>query len=277
MPSSLLSIDVVIPVYNAERTLRTAVDSVLAQAPLNVLWLVDDGSTDGSWALMQALAQQHPHQVKALRMPANAGVAAARNWGLKHSHADLVAFLDADDSYLPEALAVAQMAMQSAPSMGLVRLGLQPQGFSDAIMQHPQFAHAWRVLQMTVGGNTVFRRGLLLACGGFPEDALFKKWGGEDGALGIALTHAAVVGTVFEKPFVVHNYHEGVHAMRLLNAHLGLAQDMQVTQEDMAAAEAVTQRVVRQLGAVLQALAVEQTGICELHLQYGATGGAHGN
>ena len=95
-------IDVVIPCYNTEHTLVRAVESVLQQNNLGHLWLIDDASTDNTFALALQLAKQYPDRISVEQMPKNSGVAMARNWGAMlsaKSAVDFVAFLDADDAY----------------------------------------------------------------------------------------------------------------------------------------------------------------------------------
>ena len=74
-------IDVVIPCYNAEQTLVRAVESVLLQGNLGRLWLIDDVSTDNTFALTLQLAAQYPDRISVEQMAKNSGVAMARNWG----------------------------------------------------------------------------------------------------------------------------------------------------------------------------------------------------
>ncbi|MBQ8556979.1 MAG: glycosyltransferase family 2 protein [Clostridia bacterium] len=95
-----MSIDVIIPAYNAGDTLRRAVDSALA-CPLVRVILVNDGSTDGTAAIADAYARGG--RVMVIHQE-NRGVSAARNAGLDAAEADWVAFLDADDVLLPGAL-----------------------------------------------------------------------------------------------------------------------------------------------------------------------------
>jgi glycosyltransferase involved in cell wall biosynthesis len=90
----------VVPVYNGERYLREALDSIAAQTyrPIEII-VVDDGSTDGSAtiaATYQAPIRVHPQQ--------NAGPAAARNRGIRDARGEYLAFLDADDVWHPEKL-----------------------------------------------------------------------------------------------------------------------------------------------------------------------------
>ena len=93
-------ISVVIPVYNGERYLGQAIESVLAQAyrPLEII-VVDDGSTDGS----ATLSQQFGPPVRYHYQP-NAGVGAARDLGAMLAQGEFLAFLDADDLWVPNKL-----------------------------------------------------------------------------------------------------------------------------------------------------------------------------
>lgn len=68
-------IDVIIPCYNAEQTLVRAVQSALNQPELGKIWLVDDGSTDGTLALALSLQKQLPEKICVEKMPKNGGVA----------------------------------------------------------------------------------------------------------------------------------------------------------------------------------------------------------
>jgi glycosyltransferase involved in cell wall biosynthesis len=86
-------VSVVIPVFNGERFLREAVESVLAQkySPVEII-IVDDGSTDGTATVARSLSEtvRYLHQT-------NQGPAAARNRGIKQARGSLIAFADADD------------------------------------------------------------------------------------------------------------------------------------------------------------------------------------
>ena len=88
-------VSIIVPVFNAERFLAEALDSVWAQqyGPFEVL-VIDDGSTDGSADLVAA--RQRPG-LELLRCRENHGPGAARNVGLAAARGDLITFLDADD------------------------------------------------------------------------------------------------------------------------------------------------------------------------------------
>lgn len=97
-----LNISVIIPVYNAERFLQRAVESVLRQPQVTELILVEDGSNDESLRICKE-QQSLSNKIKVFYHAghANKGVSASRNVGIRQAQNDFVAFLDADDYYLP--------------------------------------------------------------------------------------------------------------------------------------------------------------------------------
>ncbi len=98
-------VTVVMPCRNTAAFVREALDSVLAQTYPDVeLIVVDDGSTDDTLAIIQAVAATHPGRIT-LQLLSGSGPYAARNHGLAHATGNFVAFLDADDFWHPEALA----------------------------------------------------------------------------------------------------------------------------------------------------------------------------
>ena len=261
-------IDVIIPCFNAEKTLMRAVESVLAQSELGTLWLIDDASTDHTLVVAEQLAQAFPKQIKVESLPKNGGVAKARNWGALQSQAEFVAFLDADDAYEPNALQVAQAIFQARDDVSLVRLALNPIDLPARYHEHPNFTQIWQSMRMTCGGNVVFRRAFFLACGGFPQDELFRTFGGEDGALGIATTRSALVATAFDSPGVQHYCGDGMHAERLLDALLFNKLPEGITPEHIAEAEAVTARICQQLHHLKTGLTSAQTGIIPMTITW---------
>ncbi len=111
------SVSVVIPTYNQEKFLAEAIASVRAQAwpDLEVI-VVDDGSTDGTADLLLRLEAEGG--LRWFRQE-NAGAAAARNRGIREARKEWVAFLDADDFWLPGKLAAQFEALRQSPAAGL--------------------------------------------------------------------------------------------------------------------------------------------------------------
>jgi glycosyltransferase involved in cell wall biosynthesis len=113
-------VGVVIPAYNAERYVGEAIESVLAQTYGSVdCVVVDDGSTDGT----AEVARTYAPEVRLVAQK-NAGVAAARNRGAAAAEGPLLAFLDADDVWLPAKLERQVRALQASPEAGVVLCGL---------------------------------------------------------------------------------------------------------------------------------------------------------
>lgn len=94
----MAKVSVIVPVYNAEKYLRYALDSVLKQDFNDVeLICVDDGSTDGSLGILK-IYNEIDNRIKIVTQK-NSGGSAARNTGIKNATGEYVMFLDADDSF----------------------------------------------------------------------------------------------------------------------------------------------------------------------------------
>ena len=117
------SVSVIIPVYNAAKYLAQAVESALQQPEVGEVVLVDDGSTDDSFTHAQTLCDAHPERVRLYTHEGrvNCGPGKTRNLGLTKALCDFVAFLDADDWYLPGYFADAKAAFERDPELGMVR------------------------------------------------------------------------------------------------------------------------------------------------------------
>ena len=96
-------VSVIVPIYNVEQFLRTALDSLVNQTisidEMEVL-MVDYGSPDNSITIMQEYANRYPN-FKILRKE-NGGLSSARNYGIRHAKGKYLMYLDADDWYSPE-------------------------------------------------------------------------------------------------------------------------------------------------------------------------------
>ena len=95
-------ISVIIPVYNSEMYIQKAIESVLEQPEDIEIVIVDDGSTDSSLAICKNMGSKI-ERIKVFQHPdkKNHGRSASRNLGIENSKGKFIAFLDADDYYLP--------------------------------------------------------------------------------------------------------------------------------------------------------------------------------
>ncbi len=96
LQDSMEKVSVVVPVYNREKTVVRAVDSVIEQSikPEEII-VVNDGSTDGTADVIK----DYGNKIIGINLPNNSGPSAARNEGVKHAKSDWIAFLDSDDCW----------------------------------------------------------------------------------------------------------------------------------------------------------------------------------
>ena len=116
-------VSAIIIFYNAEKFLREAVESVLAQTLEDwELLLVDDGSSDGSSEIAKEYAEQENKRVRYLQHEGhqNLGMSAARNLGIRQARGRYLAFLDADDVWTSQALEQQFAILESQPDAGMV-------------------------------------------------------------------------------------------------------------------------------------------------------------
>lgn len=113
-------VDIIIPAYNAAKYLPAAIESVITQTfeDWRIL-LVDDGSTDGTAEIVAPYLERLGPKLKYIYQ-ANMGMSAARNTALRHASAEFLAFLDADDLWLPCRLAESLACFVNRSQVGLV-------------------------------------------------------------------------------------------------------------------------------------------------------------
>lgn len=133
----MLAISVVMPLYNKENFVRRAIESVLQQTFREFeLLVVDDGSTDGS----KSIAESYTDPRIRILSQANGGVAAARNSGIREATGSLIAFLDADDQWLPGFLAHIDQMQQAYPEAGMFATAYEIR-LTDGTIQYPQIVN----------------------------------------------------------------------------------------------------------------------------------------
>ena len=108
---------------NAEAFIQEAIQSIFAQTEDRwELLLVDDGSTDRSTVMAQEFAERHPDKVRYVEHERhqNLGMSASRNLGIANARGNYIAFLDADDVWLPNKLHEQVAALEAHPEAGMV-------------------------------------------------------------------------------------------------------------------------------------------------------------
>ena len=96
-----MELSIVMPVYNEEATVEEIVGRVLAEEHQKELIIVDDGSSDGTSAILKRLAEQHGESIKLLAHEHNRGKGAAVRTALERVTGDVVIIQDADLEYDP--------------------------------------------------------------------------------------------------------------------------------------------------------------------------------
>lgn len=160
------AISVVIPVYNAAPFVRKAVESALEQPEVREVVLVEDRSPDNSLEICLALEKEF-EKVKLYRHPnnENRGAAASRNLGVRMATNPYIAFLDADDYYLPARFATARERLAADPSAD---------GVYDAIGLHIYSEHGRERYEKYKGKRMDDDR-LITIRRAVPADELFDK------------------------------------------------------------------------------------------------------
>ena len=171
-------ISVVMPLYNKEAEVERALRSVIEQSltPGEII-IVDDGSTDGSRAIVERIIAEHPEAGMRLITQQNSGVSAARNRGIAEAKGEYIALLDADDAWLTGYIAEVCRLMEYYPDAdaystafdivsGTKRVAASTpttEGYIDIAEEALQ--HRYPIIPSTA----TLRREAVLRTGGFPE------------------------------------------------------------------------------------------------------------
>jgi glycosyltransferase involved in cell wall biosynthesis len=155
-------VSVIIIFLNASDFLPAAIESVLAQTYEQwELLLVDDGSNDGSTEIARSFASTYSARIKYFEHDGhqNLGMSAARNLGIRQAKGDYIAFLDADDYWLPNKLDVQTRILDSQPEAGML-FGSTKYWFSWT--GRPEDSQRDYVPSLRVRTHTLFHPPLLL-------------------------------------------------------------------------------------------------------------------
>jgi glycosyltransferase involved in cell wall biosynthesis len=118
--SKLPVVSVIMPVFNSERFLSQAIQSILDQTFQDFeLIIIDDGSDDSSWEIVSSF-QRKDSRIRAVKQPENQGVAASSNQALDLATGRYIARMDSDDISLPDRLTEQVSFMESHPDVGIM-------------------------------------------------------------------------------------------------------------------------------------------------------------
>ena len=162
-------VSVIVPVYNGERFLADALDSVLAQTyPRMEVFVMDDGSSDASGSIATRYPMIHYHKLP------HQGVAAARNAGIRCSMGDILAFIDQDDLWTPDKTAEQVEYLQQHSAVDVV--SCHTEFFLDGIESKPDWLRETRFQRPGKNftlGSSLIRRSILESVGLF--DNVYKS------------------------------------------------------------------------------------------------------
>lgn len=136
-------VSVIIPLYNKESTIAQSIDSVLAQTVSDFELIIIEGhSTDKSKSIVSSYMDERIHLISQI----GTGVSGARNQGIKLAHADFIAFLDADDEWMPDFLETVLRLRTKYPNAGMY-------GTAFSVFQEGTFVH--NIVLNTASGERV--------------------------------------------------------------------------------------------------------------------------
>lgn len=179
----------IVPVYNGERFVAETIESMLAQTyrPIEVI-VVNDGSTDSTPDVLGQFADR----INVINQE-NAGQAAARNRGIEAANGDFIAFLDADDLWLPEKLEVQMKYLAANPEADLCtcmmvnfwenELAAEAEKLRDTAHAQPYLA-TWQ--------GILARRQVFESVGALDTGAVFsdvREWLHRAKGMGVQTTH----------------------------------------------------------------------------------------
>jgi glycosyltransferase involved in cell wall biosynthesis len=238
-------VSAIIIFLNEERFLQEALESVSAQSYDNwELLLVDDGSSDGSSAIAQRFAAEHPGKVRYLEHDGhqNRGMSASRNLGIRHARGTYISYLDGDDVWLPHKLERQVEILTAHPEAAMVYgplqlwyswtgdpedaqrdelYGLHADGVSvigDRLIQAPRLLSLFLQYPALIPSGIMIQRALLQSLGG-AEDAFYGSY--EDA---VVLVKVCLTATVFVSSECWYKYRRHPDAWCKVERRLGRAE-----------------------------------------------------
>ncbi|GGZ12832.1 hypothetical protein GCM10007049_00670 [Echinicola pacifica] len=170
-----MKVSIIIPTYNREKYIASAIQSVLDQSySYNELIIIDDCSTDNT---LKVVSQFQDDRIKLIRSEVNGGNAQARNQGIRHASGDLLFFLDSDDYYERSYLTEMIVFISENPENGFYWCGSNFINGDDQVYKReywePKFSlpgdSFFYELRIGTNNGICFRREVFDSCGYFEE------------------------------------------------------------------------------------------------------------
>lgn len=182
-------ISVIIPAYNAERYIKEAIESALSQTYKDIeIIVINDGSTDRTGDIAFQCFQHESQRVLIVHQK-NKGASAARNTGIKYAKGEYIAFLDADDVWLPNKLQKQIALLENDKDLALVYSNCyrNTDTLFDIAKPHRGFAFSELILDNFIPtSSVVVRKSILDKVGVFNESFLISQ----DFDLWLRIAHA---------------------------------------------------------------------------------------
>ena len=185
----MVSISIIIPVFNVEQYVRRCIESVMAQnitgASVECI-VIDDCSPDKSMDIVQALVSEYqgPIQFSILKHDVNRGLSVARNNGIMHAKGDFVFFIDSDDYIMPGSIHYFLDNLSQYPNIDMIMGNVKecrtgklmiddidkpclidiPDVFFSRVLHHKLIIYAWNKLikrQLLIDNHILFEEGIL--------------------------------------------------------------------------------------------------------------------
>ena len=192
---SQFKISVVIPMYNSEKTIERALNSVISQTYKGKIEIivVNDGSKDNSAEIVENYCKGHSkHIIQIINQP-NGGVSKARNTGLKHATGEFIALLDSDDEWIPEKTSIQMKYFDSGNIDFVTALRNNDKiSFPYSVNERGYVEVTLNKLLFKIVGHTstaIFKRKILEKHGYFDENQRYS----EDANYWMKVSHSSVM------------------------------------------------------------------------------------
>lgn len=190
-----MKISAVVPTYNNAEYIADAINSILTQThPVDEIIIIDDGSTDNTEAIIDAITKKTAHKITYIKQE-NQGPSSARNRGVEAANGDWLAFLDADDIWTPDKIALQVEALEREPLLKLIAADMceidqQGKPLVESVLAKHQLLEKFQALSgkpvpnalnalltknFIPTGTVLANRAIVIAAGGFNTHIRFGE------------------------------------------------------------------------------------------------------